>query len=492
MAKTSHRPVLRSRFLPWAVVGLSLAIVGATILLASANLRRKYRFQLIQQNSQILYTLWLSQEHGAESEGDLPITEKASSQLPLVLETAGLPQMARLLATLYGTRLFDSAGHFIVGDPNLSKVDLPPSDIALLRHLDPVGHFRPKVDLAEVNFDLPGHSPPFGPLLEISVPLDDQKRHKLLGIAQFVLDGQKMAAEFQTLDRNLAVQAAAYFVVAGGLLALALGVSFHQLLRVNQLLSERTQHLLEANQELALAAKTSAVGAITAHLLHGLKNPLSGLQSFVSSRGPSSEAEDEDWQLAVSSTRRMQTMISEVVRVLRDEQSIGSYEMSLGELVQMLASKVEALAREAGVNFQWVLTAQATLSNREANLINLILYNLIHNALQATPKGKAVILQISRTEGRIVCQVTDQGPGITAAQQKLLFKPCTSTKEHGSGVGLAISKQLANCIDGDLELESTGPHGSVFVLRFALKDSAPVPGAPSATASFGLTTGHIS
>jgi signal transduction histidine kinase len=251
------------------------------------------------------------------------------------------------------------------------------------------------------------------------------------------------------------------------LLTIVLGLSFRKLERVNQLLRERSQSLLRANQELALAAKTSAVGAVSAHLIHGLKNPLSGLQTFVASRGaaPGPE-EDADWQMAISSTRRMQTMINEIVRVLRDEDSGSQYELSLPELAAMLETKVGPLAREAGVVFTTEVQAEGILRNREANLLSLVLYNLVQNAIQATPRGKSVSLAFRPLDSSIVSVVRDQGPGIPESVRAELFKPCRSSKEGGTGIGLAISKQLANSIGAELELQESTTAGSVFTLTF--------------------------
>jgi signal transduction histidine kinase len=469
---TNPFPILRSNYAPAVVIGLALTILAATVFFASIDLRRKSRKQLIQQDARILDALWVSQELSEESEGQLPISEKASDQWPTVLETAGLPQLAGLLAgaELHGTRLFDARGRFITADVNVSEGRLAPEDIGELAELRPVAHFRPLADLAEVHYGLE-YPPRTGSLLEISIPLrppPNRGRPQLLGIAQFILDGKNVAKQFGVLDRNLIIQSSATFIVGGGLLVLLLTLGFRQLLRVNRLLIERSQSLLRANQELALAAKTSAVGAVTSHLLHGLKNPLSGLKNFIATRGASAEnGSESEWQLAVNSTRRMQSMINEVVRVLQDERGESSYELSLEEFVDVLARKVKTLADEAGIEFQRRLEAEAVLTNREANLISLILYNLIQNAIQATPPGKVVALNIAALNERIVCEISDQGPGIAEEQQQCLFKPCQSTKEGGSGVGLAISKQLANCIGAGLELRSSGPNGSVFILTFA-------------------------
>src|SRR5262249_49453917 len=150
-------------------------------------------------------------------------------------------------------------------DPNLTETTLAAADLAELRTLTPVAHLRESAKLSEVSLAVDKDAPSTAPLLEVSIPLHSANSQELVGVAQFVLDGKAVAAEFETLDRNLLRQAALAFLAGGGLLGVVLGLGFHQLQRVNRLLSERTQSLLKANQELALAAKTSAVGAVTAH-----------------------------------------------------------------------------------------------------------------------------------------------------------------------------------------------------------------------------------
>jgi signal transduction histidine kinase len=462
----------RSRALPlWLTYVLALSILGGTILPSALSIRTRSRQQIIRQHAELVYALWQSQK-SEEPELSPGTPERAADELPAVLETAHLPLLKE---ASMGTRFFNAAGEFLFGDPNVAEARLGQEDLNQLRSLTPVAHFKQAADLTEV---LPtAQNGSTWPLLYINIPLHSAKGRQLVAVAQFIFDGKKLRVpEFYAgLDRNLTWQALATFIVAGGLLGLVLGLGFHQLQRVNRLLNERTQSLLRANQELALAAKTSAVGAVTAHLIHGLKNPLSGLQTFVASRGAGTEEEESDWELAVSSTRRMQTMINEIVRVLRDEEADSQYEMTTEEFVGMLRSKVMPLARDAGVEFRAEVTGQGALRNREANLINLILYNLVHNAIQATPQGKRVTLSLRADHAQIVCEVADQGPGIPEANRANLFKPCRSSKEGGSGIGLAISRQLAGCIGANLDLKQTGADGTIFVLSFSARSENLVP-----------------
>jgi len=97
-------------------------------------------------------------------------------------------------------------------------------------------------------------------------------------------------------------------------------------------------------------------------------------------------------------------------------------------------------------------------------LIMLIVENLIQNAVQATPEGKTVKLIFGQTATQIMIEVTDEGGGFPAGLRDQLFAPCRSGKEGGAGIGLAISKQLANHLGAALELKSSSAQGCVFRL----------------------------
>ncbi|PYJ94932.1 MAG: hypothetical protein DME23_24595 [Verrucomicrobia bacterium] len=436
-------------------------ILAATILLASLQLRAEIRKQIAGRDGEVLHPVAILQ---LEAEIELlgPITDPANL-LPVVLKTS------RLLKSVVATRLFDANGRFVEAfPPYVQEGALEAENLPALRRLKPVSHFLQAVPLSRLF--LPEDDAPEAdktiPLLEVNVPLHAGAENRLIAIAQFNIEGSGIDAEFQQLNQHLALQGLIAFFVGGGILVITITWAFRRLRQAHQLLAERTSSLLRANQELALAAKTSAVGAITSHLIHGLKNPLSGLQNLMSGLAlPEAASPEADWGQAVIAARRMQSLINQVVNVLREEEGSVQYEITLSELAEMVSDKVRPLSVETGVKFLSGLNGQVVLPNRAANLVALILVNLTQNALQATPKGNAVTLSLTECGEQIVCEVRDQGPGLPPELAAHLFAPCKSSKEGGSGIGLAISKQLANHLGANLELKSNSPEGCVFVLR---------------------------
>ena len=115
-----------------------------------------------------------------------------------------------------------------------------------------------------------------------------------------------------------------------------------------------------------------------------------------------------------------------------------------------------------------ILAASGELDNRQANLLGLILTNLVQNAIQASPREGRVTLGIHRNETAIAFRVTDQGAGLPPAVRDNLFAPCQSTSAGGTGIGLVISKQLSNHLGADLRLERTSAEGTTFLLELPL------------------------
>ncbi len=451
--------VRRVRRVPVLVISLALAVLAGVILLTALQLRQSIRQQIAGRDAEVLHAVAMLHYADDVADGLAGTVTDPGGQLSVVLKTAQL-------RGVLGVRLFDADGRFVDVFPfDLTEQPLDETSLPALRRLDHVTRFRPRVRWEELFLYpvQPGQGAETIPVLEVLVPLHTE-RTPLAGVAQFLIQADGIAAEYERLDRRLILQALAAFGTGGAILALTLGWAFHRLRLAQRLLTERTENLLKANQELALAAKTSALGAVAAHLIHGLKNPLAGLQSFVGARSAAPEAgESSDWEQALASTRRMQTMINQVISVLREEQSAARYEVTLAEWEQVIRARLQPFAREKGVNFVSVLEAQASLPNRVANLVALIVENLAENALQATPPGKAVTLAVRNDHARLVFEVRDEGAGFPADMP--LFLPCRSTKEGGTGIGLALCKQLALHLGAELDLAASSPGGCVFALR---------------------------
>lgn len=433
-----------------------MGIVLALLLLAGAvsytrqSLRFEFRTQLARRDATLVSSLL--NQHLRDTNSLSP-----DDWLVAVLETAGLPELQGVLSL----STYDSQGRYqdalaLLG----SEADLTPGQLNALRSGEPVSRFGPTSELdPEFLASLPGQvDAAMAPLLEVLIPVPSINGLPG-GYIRFLLDGAGLAREYSSLDSTLRSQSLLAFLLAGAAMTVALAFVFRRL-------AETQRRLVSANRELTLAAKTAAVGAVMSHLIHGLKNPLAGLHQFVSAGAISLPTETPtDWTEAAGTTRRMQSMIESITGILREQSGLVRYEISPRELLDQLVYREAAFAREAGVELSSSVRASRPLLNREANIVLLILENLVRNAVQATASGGNVRLSADETPLGMEFRVLDSGSGIPSEVLNRLFTPVLSTKEGGTGLGLALSQQLARTLGAELELASTGFGGTEFVLR---------------------------
>jgi signal transduction histidine kinase len=466
---TNAGPANRARLVLAGSLVLALAVLAAVLIWAALNLRRSITAEISNRAGEILDSVAAAQYLDDRQSGEtLTTLDDPTEQIQLALKVSRLRDVI-------GVRLFAPDGKFVNAFPAyVAEGTLARSDLARLQKLAPVNHFLPHSRLEEQEL-LPETNGPAVPLLLVDIPLRADDQSRLVGVIQYIMNGSSLARQYAALDRQLAEEFAIAFIVAGGILSGTLVLAFGRLQRANRLLAERTGDLLRANRELTLAAKTSAVGAVTSYLIHGLKNPLSGLQNFVRDRAAGNGHHDaEEWQAAAASTQRMQDLISRIVRVLQEQNTAASYEITFAELGGLLAARMEPAAQAVGVRWTTNVSAEGSVSSREADLILLILENLAQNAVEATPAGKAVQCGIFARGRGVVAQIRDEGPGLPAAAKEHLFSPCASSKKNGSGIGLAISQQLAKHMGAELLLVASSPQGTCFELGF--QPAGPVSG----------------
>jgi signal transduction histidine kinase len=105
-----------------------------------------------------------------------------------------------------------------------------------------------------------------------------------------------------------------------------------------------------------------------------------------------------------------------------------------------------------------------------------VLTNLIQNGIDAMPSGGSLAVRTTRSgEGGDSCacvSVSDTGTGVPESEREKIFQPFYSTKEKGTGMGLAICRRIIQEHDGEIILRSEVDRGSAFIVRLRLKSKS--------------------
>lgn len=148
-----------------------------------------------------------------------------------------------------------------------------------------------------------------------------------------------------------------------------------------------------------------------------------------------------------------------------------------GKLLPELFGKIKERLGKDGVELQYTLDSRLQLLSLRTDLLSVeqILINLADNAVKyAESKKPSVHIHVLRQHRMLAIRFTDNGPGIAPQVQKDLFRPFSrsakaeSGRKPGVGLGLALSRDLARSIGGDLTLERSDEKGSTFILTLPL------------------------
>jgi PAS domain S-box-containing protein len=220
---------------------------------------------------------------------------------------------------------------------------------------------------------------------------------------------------------------------------------------------------------------------------HDLKTPLTPLKlqmAALRARGLADAKQRESLDVMDRSVNRFQALIEDMLdaaRLQAGKLKLKRSNVALAPLVQETVASFQEAIRQEGLQVD-VRVGAGTVVDADPNKLMQILMNLVSNAVKYTPKGGAVQVRAVEEEGVAHLSVRDSGLGMDSEQLGRLFQPFVRLHEgipgtaKGTGLGLYISKGIAESHGGRIWAESEGPGlGSTFHLAWPLAKAASPP-----------------
>jgi signal transduction histidine kinase len=220
------------------------------------------------------------------------------------------------------------------------------------------------------------------------------------------------------------------------------------------------------------------------YVTHEMRTPLTAIQGSSELISRYSLTADKQKQIAGmihSESKRL----GRIIQVFLDVERLSAGQMQLREepvdpdaLVALCVERAAPLAAGKEIALEVCPVAEHGLAlHGDRELLEHALYNLVTNAIKYSPGGTTVRLRQQRRGNCLVLSVADEGMGMTAEEQRAVFRKFYRTEsaersgEKGSGIGLSIVEQIVSAHKGQIELESAPGKGSVFSLVLPVRSA---------------------
>jgi signal transduction histidine kinase len=231
-------------------------------------------------------------------------------------------------------------------------------------------------------------------------------------------------------------------------------------------LAERREELCTENED-----RTRALEGMAARLAHEVKNPLAAIKglSVHMARNATDPKTAERLAIVAAEADRLQGIVEGFLTFSRGLDDLVLAPTKPHEVARELAVLLETRAEDAGVTLE-LSGDESLVLDADARKLRQALLNIVLNAIQASPRGATVRLAVSRSCGEGArLTVRDDGTGMSPEVLDRIRKPYFTTKEGGTGLGVAVARGLVEQHGGRLEYKSVPGTGTTVTISLPMK-----------------------
>lgn len=228
----------------------------------------------------------------------------------------------------------------------------------------------------------------------------------------------------------------------------------------------------ELEHMVGIKDKMASLGRVTAGIAHEVRNPLSGINLYVSALekiagDPGQEAKIRE---CLRKLKMASCDIETVIRRAMDFLKPGApmfQKMDANESVKNALELSAAALRKNGVAIESCLNEAPLPCHADANLLLRVLLNLVHNAAEAMDQAsgpRVIKVKTAMESERILISVSDSGPGVPKRIREHIFDPFYTTKSDGTGIGLSLSQRIVMDHNGTIRVGRSELGGAAFII----------------------------
>ncbi len=230
-------------------------------------------------------------------------------------------------------------------------------------------------------------------------------------------------------------------------------------------LARDVTHVREMEQHVRRVEKLAAVGQLAAGAAHEIRNPLTSIRGFIQLlQAKGAQAQQEYFKIILSEIDRIDRLINDLLLLARPAE-MQREPTALPDLIEELILLRQQEFDQQSITVVREFSPEVGPVPVDPKSIRQLLYNLTNNAVEAMPHGGRLTYRV-RPAGndRVALEVADTGVGIPSKQLKRLFVPFFTTKEQGTGLGLALCYSIVEAHKGRIDVQSEVGVGTTFTI----------------------------
>ncbi|MEM8528318.1 MAG: ATP-binding protein [Bacteroidota bacterium] len=246
-------------------------------------------------------------------------------------------------------------------------------------------------------------------------------------------------------------------------------------------LGYRTNLLNEENQLLQEKEKFTALKTqFYTNITHEFRTPITVIQGLTDKIA--SKKYQTDLAIIKNNSKRLLHLVNQFLSLSKLESGVMKVNLQQADVVaylRYLKSSIASLAAQKEVALHFESEQEQIFLDFDAEKIQYIFINLLSNAIKFTEAGGAVEVKVQQAGERLQIAVADTGIGLSATDQAHIFKRFYQSKDErakgmeGSGIGLAVCKEMAELLGGTITVQSQLNEGSTFTVTLPITRNAP-------------------
>lgn len=239
--------------------------------------------------------------------------------------------------------------------------------------------------------------------------------------------------------------------------------------------SQLALQIREMNMELTISARLAALGDLVSVVAHDIRNPLSMImaRAQLGKQITTGEKDRSMYEGIIQASKLMDEFLERILllaRARKEKREWFSMDAVLSEMLELWAP----LLKQKGILLQYQSHSDLPLILGDSVGFQQAFLNLLKNAIEVTPSGEKIVVNLQQKEEIIQLSITDAGPGIPEhIQEKIFNRFFTTKKQNGSGIGLALAHSVVNSQGGKIWFHTGMGKGTTFYVSIPLEPPPP-------------------